>query len=311
MKFNDILNKLRDSKPVSFIRNTSKKIILPGFEGMSLYTGVKFTIEAFLRSDVTTKSAAISFRFFIALFPMVILMLSLIPYIPIDNFQDNLLNSIFSILPDSANSFITDIIEDLILKKHTGVLSIGFILTIYYASNIINSILNIFSSSYQVLSKRNPIKQRLIAFGLIIIMSVLMLIGFAIILFGESYLQYLIRDIDGISGFALTLIRIGKWIAVTMLFIISISTLYNAAFIERTKWKVMSSGASLATVGIIIASLGLSYFIDNFGSYNKLYGSIGSLIVFLLWINISFTILIIGFELYAKTNNKHSNEHIE
>jgi membrane protein len=311
MNFQEILNRLRASKVVSFIRNTSKKIILPGFEGMSLYAGSKFTREAFFRSDVTTKSAAISFRFFLALFPTVILMLSLIPYVPIDNFQDNLLNSIFLILPDSANNFIENMIKDLVLKKHNAVLSVGFVLTIYYASNIINSILNTFSSSYQIQAKRNPIKQRLVAFGLMIVIPVLMIMGFAIILFSESYLSYTFKDWDGVSSIAHVLINIIKWVAVTVLFIISISTLYNVAFIEREKWKIISSGASLATIGVIVASLGLSYFINNFGSYNKLYGSIGSLIVFLLWINVSSTILIIGFELYAKTNNKYDKKPTE
>lgn len=311
MNFKELVNKVRYSKPINFIRANSKKIILPGFEGMSLYEGAKFTYEAFFRSDVTTKSAAISFRFFIALFPTIILLLSLIPYVPIEDFQDNLLNSIFVILPDSANSFIEGMISDLVLKKHTAVMSIGFILTIYYASNIIHSILNTFSSSYQIQVKRNPLKQRAVSFGLMIVIPVLMLLGFAIILFGESSLSYLFRDIEGVGPIVIFLLNIAKWLAVVILFIISISTLYNTAFIERARWKIMSSGASLATVGIILASLGLSFFINNFGSYNKLYGSIGSLIVFLMWINVSSTILIIGFELYAKTNNKYDQKSLK
>lgn len=311
MKINELVNKVRYSAPINFIRTNSKKIILPGFEGMSLYEGGKFTYEAFFRSDITTKSAAISFRFFIALFPTIILLLSLIPYIPIADFQDNLLNSIFIILPDTANDFIENMIADLVLKKHTAVMSLGFILTIYYASNIINSVLNTFSSSYQIKMKRNPIKQRAVSLGLILVIPILMMVGFAIILLGESSLTYLFKDVSIVGPTVITLLNLVKWIAVVFLFIISISTLYNTAFIERARWKIISSGASLATVGIILASLGLSIFINNFGSYNKLYGSIGSLIVFLMWINVSSTILIIGFELYAKTNNKYDEKSLK
>lgn len=305
MKVKEIIPWLRQSKFVSFFRDNSKKIILPGFEGMSLYEFVKFTIEAFLRSDIATKSASISFQFFLALFPTLILLVSLIPYVPIDNFQETILSSVFSLLPKSANSFLDQTLEDLILRKHTAVLSVGFVLTIYYASNIINATLTTFSSSYQIQAKRNPIKQRLISFGLMLVITSLMLIGFALVMFGESYLSMIIQDWSTIGVFAYFLIQVFKWIAIVSLFIISISTLYNVAFMERRKWKIMSSGASLSTVGIIVASLALSYFINNFGSYNKLYGSIGSLIVFLLWIKVSSTILIVGFELYAKTNNKH------
>ncbi len=305
MNVKEIIAKLRQSAPVNFIRNTTQKIVLPGFEGLSLYAFTKFTIEAFNRSDISRKSAAISFRFFIALFPMVILMLSLIPYVPIENFQETLIDSLFSIMPRSAYTFVNDTIEDLVLKKHNAVLSIGFVLTIYYASNIINAILSTFSSSYQIQIKRNPIKQRLIAFGLMIVIPLLLMLGFAIIMFGESYLEFVVKDWKNIGPVIQFLVGFIKWVAVIALFVIAISTLYNVAFIERKKWKIISSGASLATLVIILASLGLSYFINNFGSYNKLYGSIGSLIVFLIWINVSSTILIIGFELYAKTNNKH------
>lgn len=307
MKIKRLLVWLRSSIVVNAIRNFSQNLVLPGFDGMSLYEVSKFTLEAFFRSDIMTKSAAISFRLFISLFPALILLVSLIPYIPIDNFQQTLLNSIYSILPNSAESFLSTTIEDLVTKKHTAFLSIGFILTIYYASNIINSILSTFSSSYQIQAKRNFLKQRIISFGLMLLITVLMLVGFALILFGESYLTYLTEDVMYISQAMVVLIQIIKWVSVVFLFNAAISALYNVAFIERKKWKIISSGASVATIGIILVSLGFSFFIDNFSSFNKLYGSIGSLIVFLLWINVSSTILIIGFELYAKTNNKYSS----
>jgi membrane protein len=304
MDFGKLLIAIRHSKPVNTIRNLLKKISFPGVEGMSMYEAFKFIYEAFTRSDISTKSAAISFKLFIALFPAVILLLTLIPYVPIENFQENLLVSITAILPDNVGKIILKTIEDLILKKHTGFLSVGFILTAYYASNIINSILTTFSKSYQIEIKRSPIKQRLISFLLMIAITTMMIVGFALILFSEDAITYLINTYIIENEWVTLGIRIVKWIAVLLLFILSISTLYNVALLKRRKWKVISSGASWATGLIILASLGMSYYIDNFDSYNKLYGSIGSLIVFLIWINISSTILIMGFELYAKTNTK-------
>jgi membrane protein len=304
MDFGKLLIAIRHSKPVNTIRNLLKKISFPGFEGMSMYAAFKFIYEAFTRSDISTKSAAISFKLFIALFPAVILLLTLIPYVPIEDFQENLLASITAILPDNVGKIILQTIEDLILKKHTGFMSVGFILTAYYASNIINSILTTFSKSYQIEIKRSPIKQRLISFLLMITITTMMIVGFALILFSEDAITYLINTYIIENEWVTLGIRVVKWIAVLLLFILSISTLYNVALLKRRKWKVISSGASWATGLIILASLGMSYYIDNFDSYNKLYGSIGSLIVFLIWINISSTILIMGFELYAKTNTK-------
>jgi len=303
MNFSEIKNSIRYSKRINFCRKTVKSISFLGFEGMSIYEGVKFTIEAFMRSDILTKSAAISFRFFIALFPTVILILSLIPYVPIQDFQNNLLKSITDILPDSLDTMISHTIEDLILKKHKGVLSIGFILTLYYASSIISSVLNTFSSSYQIEVKRNPIKLRLIGLFLMIGITIMMLTGFTLILFSENYISYLMEEYQIDNWLITTSLNLLKWVAVIILFILSISTLYNVAHTERRKWKVLSAGASWTTGLIILTSLGLNFYINNFDSYNRLYGSIGSLIVFLLWINISSTILIVGFELYAKTNS--------
>lgn len=305
MNFQQIFTTVRYSKPVNFGRNVFKKITLPGLEKMSLYDGIKFTVEAFLRSDIATKSAAISFKLFISLFPAVILLLSLIPYVPIPDFQNELLNGITGILPNNVGGIINQTIEDLIFKKHTGFLSVGFILTIYYSSTIINSILNTFSKSYQVEVKRNPIKQRVVSLFLMIAITLMMIVGFALILFSENVISYLISSYIIESDWVTVGLRTLKWVAVLFLFIISISTLYNVALLNRKKWKIISAGATWATILITLASMGMSLYIDNFDSYNKLYGSIGSLIVFLIWINISTTILILGFELYARNNTKH------
>jgi len=307
MDFKKILNKVRYSKPINSGRELFKKITLPGLEGMSLYEGIKFTVEAFLRSDIATKSAAISFKLFISLFPALLLLLSLIPYVPIDDFQNELLDGVRAILPNNVGGIINKTIEDLIFKKHTGFLSVGFILTIYYSSAIINSILTTLSKSYQVEIKRNPIKQRLVSLVLMIAITIMMIIGFALILFSENVISYLISSYIIESDFVSVGIGLLKWIAVLFLFIISISTIYNTALLKRKEWKIVSSGATWATLLITLASMGMSFYIDNFDAYNKLYGSIGSLIVFLIWINISTTILILGFELHARNNTKSSS----
>ncbi len=302
MNLQAFIERVRYSTPVNIVRRILKKISFPGFDTLSLYDALKFVKEAFTRSDIATKSAAISFKLFIALFPAVILLLTLIPYVPIENFQQDLLNSIAAIMPENVETIIFQTIEDLVLKKHTGFLSVGFILTIYYASSIINSILTTFSKSYQIEITRNPLKQRAISLVLMIIITVMMLVGFALILFSEAGISYFLSTYVWESEWITFSLRLAKWVAVFLLFVLSISTLYNVALIRRKSWLMLSAGAMWATVFIIFASLGMSFYIDNFNSYNKLYGSIGSLIVFLIWINISSTILIMGFELYAKTN---------
>lgn len=277
----------------------AKKIIIPGFEGLSLFEIVDFLIEALKRGGLATKGTAIAFGIFLAFFPCIIFFLSLIPYVPIDNFQNDLLAEIFGLMPDGIRPMVEDTIHDLILKKHSGVLSVGFLLTFYFASNSINSILKSFNNSYQFEIKQNPIKQRLLSFGLLLLFTILIVLAVVIILFGESAISYLEM------GFVTSImLNIFKWLIILFLIFIAISMLYNVGNPERVKWRVISAGTSLTTVVIILTSLGFGYYIDNFGKFNELYGSIGSLIAFLIWIQICSRILLIGFELSAKVQKQ-------
>lgn len=296
MSFKD---KKLQSKPVLTLFAWARKINLPGFEGLSLYEVVSFLLEALKRGGLTTKAAAISFGIFLAFFPCIIFFLSLIPYVPIDNFQANLLAEIFSLMPEGIRPMVEETINDLILKKHSAVLSIGFIMTFYFASNSINSILAAFNSSYQFEVKQNPIKQRLFSFGLLILFTFLMMLAVIIILFGEAFISWLDLGIITTVG-----LNVFKWLIILFLLFLAISLLYNIGNPERVKWKMVSAGTSLTTLVIILTSLGFGYYIDNFANYNELYGSIGSLIAFLIWIQICANILLIGFELSAKVQKQ-------
>ena len=135
----------------------SKKLVLPGFEGMTLYLTLHFLFQSFSKSQYGIRSSAISFKFFMALFPGIIFFLSLIPYIPIENFQSNLLEGLQNMLPNDVYALIESTINDLINHKHSGVLSIGFFLSLYFASDGINTLLTAFNSSHQLDKKKKTI----------------------------------------------------------------------------------------------------------------------------------------------------------
>lgn len=278
----------------------SKKIVLPGFEGMTLYLTLHFLFGSFSKSQYGIRSSAISFKFFMALFPGIIFFLSLIPYIPIENFQSNLLEGLGNMLPNDVYTLIESTINDLINHKHSGVLSIGFFLSLYFASNGINTLLTAFNSSHQLQLKRKPIRQRLISLGIFGIISISFIIALSAIMLGE-YFAYN-KDYQSL-GFAIrTGYQLLKWGIIIISLILAISTLYNIGNTERTKWKFFSAGATLSTIIIIIASYGLTFFFGNFGKYNELYGSIGSLLMILIWINAASYIMLVGFELSARGN---------
>ena len=203
-------------------------------------------------------------------------------------------------VPSDMRPFLVPTLEDLVLQKHYFVLSIGYVLTVYYASNSINTILSSFNSSFQIELKRHPIKQRLIALSLSLVWALLSLGAIVLIILGEELIQLINNSLSLDHTAAYYLGHGIKWIIVFFMLILGITVLYNFGNPEVKKFKFVSAGSSLAALVIILASIGFIAYATNFGNYNELYGSLGSLIVLLVWVNLCSRILLIGFELTTK-----------
>ena len=302
-------------KLVLFIKNLpvirriiaiSKVLILPGFGGMPVYDISQFFIDAIKKGAITTRASAVSFKFFLALFPGIIFLFSLIPYIPIDNFQNELLHSLRAVLPEAAYKTTSETIIDLIKNKHGSLLSFGFITALYFATNGIMALLDAFNESYLVSDTRGNIQQRLVAIMLTIILTFIIMTGTSLIVFSQVGIDLLIDFQLLRDDWSVYLLQLGDWLILLGLIYFGISSIYYFGPTSRTKWKFFSPGSTIATLLILITSLGFAYFVNNFGQYNKLYGSIGTLIVIMLWINFNSTILIIGFELNASLKKAFS-----
>jgi membrane protein len=289
--------RLLNSIPVRTTLAVSKKIVLPGFDGQSVYDVARFFYEAMYKGSVPDRAAAISFKFLLAIFPAIIVLLSLIPFLPVDNLQESLIFTIERLMPKQAYSLIESTLENLVNKKHSTLLSVGFVLVLYFASNTVQAILDGLNSSYNLTQKQSSLYQRLVSIGLMIAFPIMMALALIIMGLSGFVIDYLkINDLIGsdLTLFGLTVL---KWLLSIALILISISTLYNVANMNKRKWKVVSAGASLSTLGVIIVSLGFAYYVNNFGTYNKLYGSLGALLVTLMWIYINFITILVGFEL--------------
>jgi membrane protein len=273
------------------------QVKLPGFQGLSLWYVARFFLEAIMRGQLPTRAAAISFRLFLAFFPAMILLLSLIPYIPIDNFQDSLFEGISGFFPGDTFSLFEETFHDLIKRKHSALLSIGFVLVVYYASNSINAILIGFNSSYYMEEKGNVWLLRMASIVLIFILGVFMIVAVALNLFSGILFDYL-HEIKLIGKHSKVLLEIVNWLISVSLVYAIITTLYNVgAGKQRRKWSFINVGATFATIIFVITSLGFAYFVNNFGQFNKLYGSLGTLMVLLIWLNFNCMIVLMGFEL--------------
>ncbi len=270
----------------------------PGMQGLSLWQISHFFVEALMKGQVATRASAISFRLFLAFFPGIILLLSLIPYIPIPNFQQTLFDSIRGFFPGDTFSLFESTLNDLINTKHSALLSLGFILVIYYASNSINAVLIGFNTSYHLDEKGNVWIMRIASIVLIFILGVLLVLAMAIMGLSGYAFNYLHElGIIGDKGY-LPILNFAKWLISVFLIYTIISTLYNVGVGKRwKKWRFFNVGATMATFFFVLTSIGFAYFVNNFATYNKLYGSLGTLMVLLIWLNFNCMIVLMGFDL--------------
>ena len=289
------------NKLIQGLEKKLAKTIWPGFQGLSMLVVWRFFIEAVTKGSITTRAAAISFRLFLAFFPAIILLLSLIPYVPIPNFQKELMDNIHAFFPGDTFSLVEDTLNDLINKKYNTLISIGFILVIYYASNSINAIFVGFNESYHFEDNTHPILRRVVSIALIFVLGVILTSAITLIIFSETIIEF-IGDKDWLADKTLVLmVDVARWsITITLIYVV-ITTLYNAGMgvRRRRNWKFWNVGAVLATLLFVITSVGFAYFINNFAQFNKLYGSLGTLMVLLIWMNLNCVILLAGFDLNA------------
>jgi membrane protein len=288
----------------------AKKVSIPFFDGVPLYNVALFFWRSIVDGSITTRASAIAFSFFIAFFPALIFILTLIPHIHIENFQDELLLLIEQVVPQSTYETIKDTIEDIVNPPapRSGLLSVGFFAALIFATNGLASMMSAFDATIHSIYRRTWVSQRIAATGLLFILLILLTIAIALLTGGQDLINYLDKE-DILQGkFTVYLFIVGKWIITISLFFFAYSFLYYMAPAKKTKWRFISAGSTLATILSIVTLLGFTYYINNFSQYNKLYGSIGTLLIILLLMYVMSLILLVGFELNASIYQAHTEK---
>ncbi len=275
------------------------QVAIPGFERIPILVIIRFFAKGIVEGYITSRASAISFSFFLALFPSIIFLFSLIPFIPIDGFQEALISQLELFIPATIYELVETTITDLVQHKRTSLLSFGFLTTLYLAANGINSMLSAFNLSYNSLVQRNWISQQLTSLWITLVLFVFVITAVVLILFGQSFIDLLVGRIELLSGLEVVLIQTARWLTILSLLYLSISLIYYQAPGDKTNWKFFSAGSSLATACTLLFSALFAYYLNHFNQYNKLYGSIGTLMAFLFWMYLNFIGLLIGFELNA------------
>lgn len=295
-------------KIIEKIVQRAEKVSLPFFDGVPLYDVALFFWRSIVDGSITTRASAVAFSFFIAFFPGIIFLFTLIPYIPIENFQNELLLLIEQIAPGSTYETIEDTVTDIITRPRSGLLSAGFFLALIFSTNGLASMMSAFDATVHSIYRRTWVSQRLAATGLLFILLVLLTIAIALLTGGQKLIDYLdYKDI--LQGrFIVYLFTVGKWIITISLFFFAYAFLYYMAPAKKTKWRFISAGGTLATILSILTLAGFTYYINNFSQYNKLYGSIGTLLIILFLMYLMSLILLVGFELNASIYQAHAEK---
>ena len=289
------------SSPVSFLVRKSKKIILPGFQGIPLFDVIRFFFLQVKKTGFTERASAIAFNFTMAIPPAVIFLFTLIPYLPISRqFIHQMFDLIRDVVPGERNNHgLISFLLDILNKPRTGLLSTGFILALFFSSNAVMGIMRSFDKNYIGFKKRKGLNQRGMALRLTFILFILFFITIILLVMQGAVLRWL-----GITNETLiTVIHNLRWLFIVAMFFFSVSFIYRYAPAVHKRWKLINPGSILAAFLMITFTAGFSYWVSNFSNYNELYGSISTVLILMLLIYFNSLVLLIGFELNVSINS--------
>lgn len=287
----------------------SKTHSLPGLKRIPLYNLLIFINKELQEDAIVTRANSMSFSFFLAIFPAIIVLFTLLPYTPLyememqvngkaAQFQDLLRDNIAEVMPGEAGNMLFSTIKEIATKPRSGLLSIGFFLAIWFASNGMVSMMRGMEKNYRSFKRRTALQKRLTAIQLTFLIGMVLIGSVVFVILGNTILGFVFHYIKA-DYFTRMLLFGFRWAVVLLLFYTSFSTIYRFGSSTRKPISFFNPGALLATLLSIMISWGFSFYVDNFGNYNALYGSIGTLIVLMVWVQLNCMILLIGFELNA------------
>jgi membrane protein len=292
--------RLKSYQWVQTIRSWGKGVVLPGFNGVSIYDALNLFFRALFLGALPQRAASIAFSFFLAIFPTILFFFTVIPYLPIKNLSEKVLNLLAETVPPSIYTLIADLVTDITSRTHFGLLSFGFIIAFLFATNGFKAIISAFNTSVMVQEARTFWQIQWISLVLLGIVSFTVILAIGLLTFYQFFLNYF-HD-QGIieKEWVYYLIVVGNWLIQVALIYFTFSFIYFfAPHSGESRYRLFSSGATFATVLFLISYLLFNYYATNFARYNALYGSIGTLILFMLWLYFISFILLIGFELNA------------
>lgn len=273
------------------------------------YEFLKKTVNKFTENDTSERAASVAYSLILAVFPTIIFLFTLIPYIPIENLDDQIMAFFRRVLPGDTYSSVDTTIRDIITRQRSGVLSLGFLLALYSATSGLVALMNAFNSSHESEDQRGFFKVRLVAVGLTLTLALALFLAIIVLIVGGIVTDYLLRFGILNNEIVAKLLAVARYLLVFAVFVGAVSVIYRFGPDVDMKWTFVTPGSVIASVLIVLTTLAFSYYVSNFGSYNKVYGSIGTLIALMIWINLISLLLIMGFEMNVALFNLEGDKH--
>jgi membrane protein len=280
---------------IKYLARIAKKIPIPGLQGMSLYDILELYILGIVRGALTSRAGSIAFSFFLALFPFLLFILTLIPYVPIEGFQDDFLGMVETMLPPKTSEAVDGVISDIINNKYSGLLSFGFIMSMFLMTNGVNAIFGGFEYTYHKIKTRSIIRMYLVAFGTSLVLALLLIFSVAVIIEVQIGIAQLEQH-DFVND-SLFWMRLARTLIVGITLLVGVSLLFYVGTREGKHLNFFSAGAIFTTIFFAVNFYFFGIYVTKFATYNKLYGSIGTLLILMLFVWLNSIILLLGFEL--------------
>jgi membrane protein len=245
------------------------------------------------------QAAQLAFYLIFAAFPFLLFLATLLGYIPIPNLMDRIMEYLAPLLPGEALNLIRDNVQQLVTNQKGGLLSFGIVMALWASSSAFVAIMDNLNRAYDVEEGRPFWKVRGIAILMTIGINIFIAISMVLLIFGPQIGGWIASQI-GLGTVFQTVWNILRWPVIVLLLIVAMALLYYFAPDVEQKWKWITPGAVFAVIVTIVAALGFSFYVNNFGSYNKTYGSIGTIIILLTWLYIVGFVILVGGEINAE-----------
>jgi membrane protein len=292
---------MRHSKLVQKLRYTLQHLHL-GDGDVSMYVVLKTFWNKIINFHIDVRAAAVAYNFTLAVFPTIIFLFSLIPFIPIHHLDRQIMNFLAQVMPEGIYHEFQETIHEIVSKPRGGLLSLGFFLALYASTSGMAALMRSFNLTYKTDETRGFFKSRLVAIFLNFLLTIMLLVAIGVLIVGRLVLDYFF-DHDILSpNTTFYFLKFLTYIAVFLVFFLSVSVIYYVAPAIKKRWKFFNMGSVVASMLLIVTTNGFSYYLSSIAAYNKLYGSIGTIIALMVWLYLVAFILLLGFEINASVD---------